>query len=886
MASYEGQITLINVNDGVGAPGAPGPTYIIETNQDEILRFAETETEVGFSFSPEQLEIQVRKFSESESESEKQNIDFNNVYFYLYNNKTWTQIDWNDLDDYTTLEEQKIVISLSELVRSENSDLTYLVGPLISAEIAFKIEFYVDHALAGAKIIGVRYGLSTDMARLSLNANGIVASMQDSKLVFNSDGLTIKNGSFRIQSEEGTVLGADENGNLEITGIINAKGGIFHGRIEAEEGYFKGLVEAAGGKFTESIEVEGQLEIGSGDDKIYIGTYNENGKVEQGIFSGDFLEGEETGFCLRPDGSIIANTIELGESASIRNFLRLGDNCYLYNPTVNNGQFIVVKKDSESNEEIISLTNEGILKIGKDGIILNGESRTIHTDKFVSGANGGWSISPDRAEFNNIVARGTIESSVLAHGKIQTVGGILLVRPSTIIKSYEATDIGGYIIEPETIEAGFVEGDYCQISNQGILYRIQGIDAATGKITLIKATEAVTLQEPVVLAAEEEITSSITGEILISYGQTTENGDSIGIAINSSDNSASVAPHAISIFKNVFTTENGLIKHSKEPVIVLGEMSGEGYGGLKGYGLYADNVYLKGSLISEGELEGRAFYSGINTKSGVKMPESDSGIEYFPGKDKGEILFWAGANSSNANDIANAPFKVDSYGNLYAGSGFFNGTIISNASITAARIRAAVIEGWSLEANTPAALSIIDVQQAINFSKRIVGSNDEESFEEIMTLSDDKMRLSIPLEVGNFDENNNFTPRVIINPEDGSLQIERFLIKDSFGSKTEVGVSELTFLKYVGNSSNLAKTIIKADCGIGTLPSLQFHVMSSLDESENQILNLTSERSYFYNELQCSSNLLLSDVMEYRQAVVKDVGGNDVNVGYDLYIKE
>jgi hypothetical protein len=95
----------------------------------------------------------------------------------LYNNKTWTQIDWNDLSDYTTLEEQKIVISLSELVRSENPDLTYLVGPLISAEIAFKIEFYVDHALAGTKIIGVRYGLGVDMARLSLNANGIVASM-------------------------------------------------------------------------------------------------------------------------------------------------------------------------------------------------------------------------------------------------------------------------------------------------------------------------------------------------------------------------------------------------------------------------------------------------------------------------------------------------------------------------------------------------------------------------------------------------------------------------------------------------------------------------------------------------------------------------------------
>jgi hypothetical protein len=220
----------------------------------------------------------------------------------------------------------------------------------------------------------------------------------------------------------------------------------------------------------------------------------------------------------------------------------------------------------------------------------------------------------------------------------------------------------------------------------------------------------VALEEPAILAEDEEITSSIIGEILISYGQTTEDKDSIGIAINSSDSSTSVAPHAISIFKNIFTAENGLIKHTKEPVIVLGEMSGEGYGGLKGYGLYADNVYLKGSLISEGEVDGKTFYSGMNTKSKIKMPEGESGIDFFPGKDKGEILFWAGAKTNHGSDIANAPFKVDSYGNLYAGSGFFNGTIISNASITAARIKAAVIEGWSLEANTPAALSIIDVQ--------------------------------------------------------------------------------------------------------------------------------------------------------------------------------
>jgi hypothetical protein len=80
-----------------------------------------------------------------------------------------------------------------------------------------------------------------------------------------------------------------------------------------------------------------------------------------------------------------------------------------------------------------------------------------------------------------------------------------------------------------------------------------------------------------------------------------------------------------------------------------------------------------------------------------------------------------------------------------------------------------------------------------------------------MTLSNERMRLSVPLEIGNFDKDNAFTPRVIINPEDGSLQIEKFLVKNAYGSKTEVGISNLVFLNYRGNSVNLAKTIIKAE---------------------------------------------------------------------------
>jgi hypothetical protein len=56
-------------------------------------------------------------------------------------------------------------------------------------------------------------------------------------------------------------------------------------------------------------------------------------------------------------------------------------------------------------------------------------------------------------------------------------------------------------------------------------------------------------------------------------------------------------------------------------------------------------------------------------------------------KDKlGQILLWAGASSSNAEDIQKSNFFVDEYGNMYSGSGYFDGTIISNSIIRASEI--------------------------------------------------------------------------------------------------------------------------------------------------------------------------------------------------------
>jgi hypothetical protein len=106
--------------------------------------------------------------------------------------------------------------------------------------------------------------MNKDMATLSLNANGMVAAMKDSKMIFNGEGLTVKNGSFKIvkngdNSEEDSLLYAGEDGNLWIKGSgtfngdIYANNGYFHGKIEADEGYFHGIIEAEGGYFRGDI---------------------------------------------------------------------------------------------------------------------------------------------------------------------------------------------------------------------------------------------------------------------------------------------------------------------------------------------------------------------------------------------------------------------------------------------------------------------------------------------------------------------------------------------------------------------------------------------------------------------------------------------------------
>jgi hypothetical protein len=78
----------------------------------------------------------------------------------------------------------------------------------------------------------------------------------------------------------------------------------------------------------------------------------------------------------------------------------------------------------------------------------------------------------------------------------------------------------------------------------------------------------------------------------------------------------------------------------------LGQLDGAIDDNIKGLGLYADNVFLNGSLTTKVDQDS---YAGVNT-----IGEANAIV--FEDNDKSRIVFWAGSASSSNIDIQNAPF--------------------------------------------------------------------------------------------------------------------------------------------------------------------------------------------------------------------------------------
>lgn len=127
-------------------------------------------------------------------------------------------------------------------------------------------------------------------------------------------------------------------------------------------------------------------------------------------------------------------------------------------------------------------------------------------------------------------------------------------------------------------------------------------------------------------------------------------------------------------------------KDSNKPVytkrLVLGELSNAGIdtlSSLSGVGLYADNVYLHGSLVTKNQYGN---YAGIQTNSAISFVKGGD----FDLSDTSPIIFWGGAASLESEAIKQAPFQITQNGTLYA-----QNALIENATYVGGELRVPTI---------------------------------------------------------------------------------------------------------------------------------------------------------------------------------------------------
>lgn len=451
--------------------------------------------------------------------------------------------------------------------------------------------------------------------------------------------------------------------DVEISGVIIASGDSeFSGRLKAASGDFSGEITANSGQlnylnlgknsfisgedyeFTDDdIEEKDSFYALSINDKRYLLDKLGNSYGASGYFA--LKEGANPGMLYKDN-----YMVHIGVDNSP---------ITVYSPSSGDAVFAV---DADGNVQIKG-TLVGTNLVLRDSFSLNGqigfgnpESPTMIIKGDQNGGSiyastplgTGWSINSDgSANFQNVIVRGKIETSVFEKNHIAGVGGTLLLTPSIILEQdyrpgdkiivdkiweniQEVSIVKPNSAPDETLTSIKVESSVRkdEFGNDVVEYRmsilidVDSEEGANNNDTILPAgTAIISINKQlcsIALSADDEAGPSI---IMEHTGQDTQNTVVIGS------------------LSQVTNLTGGLFSP----------------GTVQGYGLYADNAFLTGRLYLPN--------AGITNES----------IE----KEGSAIRIWAGVSPE---DMASAPFIVTEDGSLYASKGIFSGTIIAKSS--------------------------------------------------------------------------------------------------------------------------------------------------------------------------------------------------------------
>ena len=357
------------------------------------------------------------------------------------------------------------------------------------------------------------------------------------------------------------------------------------------------------------------------------------------------LTGKNESFVISENG-IVANNITIKSGATIDDFIRLGDS-YLYNPDKHNGVVL------ESGK--IALRDDNQIKVGN--ITLFGGSTSEQA--YISGGNkneANWILNDDGSAFFKEVYADQVhlQNAILEIGTTQTVGSTMIFKDSAIIEDVESVENQATLSIKFDKQLDLQSEDWILVNNKS--YRV------------ISASNFLAIVEN-----NNELIKE--GDVAIKIGKPADQNDSGFILSASGSKAVGSYAHGNSIALSSFRVDGNEPKFTKQ--LVLGQLDGVTEN-TKGIGLYAENVFLRGSLTTKVPLSGEnATYAGINTLSEEKDNKFD---------ESSFIVFWAGAEG--IDKVSKAPFFVTDKGNLYAQNAkiensLFTGTIEASEIITA-----------------------------------------------------------------------------------------------------------------------------------------------------------------------------------------------------------
>lgn len=724
--NFKNIITLTQVSDG--APGAPGDGsgvgYYIETNQEEVLRFKNVAGQ--YTYSPSVLTFKIYNYPKQDN-SEQLELTNSSFRLEVQTSDGFEEVEKGEIlrlgyIAYEEGTEEKEELDLNTVYFNVSSFYA-IRNQQVENSQNFRFSFLIDGSIASIKIIQMRNGVSEDMAKLNLHASGIDASIQSNRLKFSAEGLSmykVQDSEFGPQLDE--VFGF-RDGDLYLKGRLDAATGTFRGELEAATGTFSGELQAATGSFSGHLQAKtGQIGgFTIGEDSLYSGENIENSplvlKAGDGANSEIIADNITLGIGARiKDRLIFAEDVFLKENTEIIENKEIKENfefneedswvlksreAYINNPNLYDGVFI------EAGETL--LTSEGFLKLGEIEAFGGDEKRKSYIKAGEKTSSSFWEINGDgTAKFKEIVVdKATIKDSVLEIGTVQAVGSMMLFKDSwkiidkreeiisTLEDSTSITKLYFYTLETSIKDE---MGNFIINLNEGDLISTGGSDFFK---VLSKEGNEIAL-----------VTNLISiGDIITKIGKDQDFlisilGDSTGGNSYATENSLT-----LSIVKATDTSIDF------EKILVLGDLSKLDLSDKINYetGLYAKNVYLKGSLVTEIEEQS---YAGINTLDGVSASIfKEKGIktenDYY---DESKIVIWAGARTDSEEGIQNANFQVTEKGSIYAYQGVFEGSLITDSVIKGASIHTAKIYGEQDEEE--AALKIYDAANGIQFIKQ------------------------------------------------------------------------------------------------------------------------------------------------------------------------